>query len=140
MAFQNITHNSLFICLRWHNIAWEPGLWRSVAVSGGDRPLKGLLRRLTGENSYCDSVERVALSGPGLTDKYELQLKNQLIFTNPMSIYFRALLLLGRKCPRLSHLRIVGGAGITNITNAGVVDLVTKCPRLLHLDLAGQLQ
>ncbi|KAF4531428.1 hypothetical protein B566_EDAN004196 [Ephemera danica] len=103
---------------RWHTLAWEPRLWRSVAVSGGDRPLKGLLRRLAGEDALCTAVERVALSGPGLTD--------------------RSLLLLARKCPRLSHLRVVGGCGLqVSITNAGVVELVTRCPALLHLDLAG---
>lgn len=62
--------NCARVCRRWHNLAWEPKLWRSVAVSGGDRPLKGLLRRLGGENALCTAVERVALSGPGLTDRY----------------------------------------------------------------------
>jgi hypothetical protein len=61
--------NCARVCRRWHNLAWEPKLWRSVAVSGGDRPLKGLLRRLGGENALCTAVERVALSGPGLTDR-----------------------------------------------------------------------
>ena len=46
----------------------------------------------------------------------------------------RSLTLLGKNCPSLQHLEV---ARCRNVTNGGVLELVTRCTELLHLDLTG---
>ena len=46
----------------------------------------------------------------------------------------RSLALLGKNCPSLQHLEV---ARCRNVTNGGVLELVTRCTELLHLDLTG---
>ena len=46
----------------------------------------------------------------------------------------RTLALLARNCPSLTRLEL---QRCRNVTNGGILDLMTRCPRIQHLDLTG---
>lgn len=110
------------VCHRWENLAWEPILWRTIALCGentcGDKAVRCVLRRLCGRTrtGACPQVQRLFLSdGTKISDK--------------------GLTALARRCPELTHVQLHGSP---NITNAAVSELVSRCPNLQHLDVTGE--
>ncbi|XP_015371125.1 PREDICTED: F-box/LRR-repeat protein 7-like [Diuraphis noxia] len=109
------------VCHRWENLAWEPVLWRTIALCGentcGDKAVRCVLRRLCGRTrtGACPEVQRLFLSdGTKISDK--------------------GLTALARRCPELTHVQLHGSP---NITNAAISELVARCPNLQHLDVTG---
>lgn len=110
------------VCHRWENLAWEPVLWRTIALCGentcGDKAVRCVLRRLCGRTrtGACPEVQRLFLNdGTKISDK--------------------GLTALARRCPELTHVQLHGSP---NITNAAISELVARCPNLQHLDVTGQ--
>lgn len=110
------------VCHRWENLAWEPVLWRTIALCGentcGDKAVRCVLRRLCGRTrtGACPEVQRLFLSdGTKISDK--------------------GLTALARRCPELTHVQLHGSL---NITNAAISELVARCPNLQHLDVTGK--
>lgn len=110
------------VCHRWENLAWEPVLWRTIALCGentcGDKAVRCVLRRLCGRTrtGACPQVQRLFLSdGTKISDK--------------------GLTALARRCPELTHVQLYGSP---NITNAAISELVARCPNLQHLDVTGE--
>ena len=113
---------------RFYFLAWEPELWREISLASGgarvdaDLALRTILRLLS-RNSACAEaskpscvVEALSLGGCArLTD--------------------RGLAIVARRCPRLRRLE---AQYCGNLTNGGVMDLVTKCAYLEHLDVSGE--
>ena len=117
--------NDLVVCSRisrrFYFLAWDPELWTSVSLSGegtdADLALKTIMRLLS-RNSARSSLESLVLNGCSrLTD--------------------RGLAIIARTSPSLSRLEI---QHCVNITNGGLMDLVTKCQMLDHLDVTGKLK
>lgn len=110
------------VCHRWESLAWEPVLWRTIALCGentcGDKAVRCVLRRLCGRTrtGACPEVQRLFLSdGTKISDK--------------------GLTALARRCPELTHVQLHGSP---NITNAAISELVSRCPNLNHLDVTGK--
>jgi hypothetical protein len=116
--------NDLVMCSRisrrFYFLAWEPNLWKSVNLIGAeqtdtDLALKTIIRLLS-RNSVKHSLEKLILTGCSrLTD--------------------RGLAIVARTCPNLFRLEI---QHCVNITNGGLMDLVTKCQMMDHLDVTGK--
>lgn len=110
------------VCHRWENLAWEPVLWRTIALCGentcGDKAVRCVLRRLCGRTrtGACPEVQRLFLSdGTKISDK--------------------GLTALARRCPELTHVQLHGSP---NISNVAISELVARCPNLHHLDITGK--
>ena len=109
---------------RFYFLAWEPELWREISLASGgarvdaDLALRTILRLLSRNAAAKPScvVEALSLGGCArLTD--------------------RGLAIVARRCPRLRRLE---AQYCGNLTNGGVMDLVTKCAYLEHLDVSGE--
>ena len=110
-------------------LAWQGGLWGRIVLSNDridtDRAIRAILGRLVwghstrgsqGGNRGAPGVHTVQLGGSSrLTD--------------------RTLALLARNCPELQQLEL---QRCRNVTNGGILDLVTRCTKLQYLDLTGQ--
>ena len=104
---------------RFYFLSWEPELWRSVVLTGentdADLALKTIFRLLN-RNAIKHGLDKLVLNGCSrLTD--------------------RGLAMVARTCPQMSRLEI---QHCVNITNGGLMDLVTKCQMLDHLDVTGK--
>ena len=115
-------------CSRLRHLAWQPGLWSSIIITDNimintDHVLRSILARLvwspraTGSSGHgAGSVTRVCLSGCSRTSD-------------------RSLALIARNCHNLQRLEL---HKCRNVTNGGLLDLVTRCSSLHHLDLTGE--
>ena len=119
-----LTSNELVKCSqlsrRFYFLAWEPELWQSISLTGEktdtDLALKTIIRLLSRNSATKLPVDTLLLGGCGqLTD--------------------RGLAIVARRCPQLRRLEI---QHCTNITNGGLMDLMTKCAFLDHLDVTGK--
>nr|XP_040567099.1 F-box/LRR-repeat protein 7-like [Lepeophtheirus salmonis] len=106
---------------RFYFCAWDPSLWNAISLTGentdADLGIKTILRLLS-RNSAGNaklSIVKIFLNGcRRLTD--------------------RGLAIVARRCPGLKELEI---QYCINITNGGLMDLVSKCHLLDHLDVTG---
>ena len=119
-----LTSNELVKCSqlsrRFYFLAWEPELWRSITLTGEktdtDLALKTIIRLLSRNSASKLAVDTLLLGGCSqLTD--------------------RGLAIVARRCPQLRRLEI---QHCVNITNGGLMDLMTKCSFLDHLDVTGE--
>ncbi len=106
------------ISRRFYFLAWEPDLWSEITLTGentdADLALKTVMRLLA-RNSVKHSPQSLTLSGCSrLTD--------------------RGLAIIARTCPQLIRLEV---QNCVNITNGGLMDLVSKCQLIDHLDVSG---
>ncbi|WAR06477.1 FBXL7-like protein [Mya arenaria] len=105
---------------RWYRLAWDPLLWKKIAINSESVHIDHALRYLTKRLSYntptvCVIVERINLNGcEKLTDK--------------------GLHAIAKSCPELRHLEIQGCA---NVTNAALFEVVSYCVNLEYLDVTG---
>ena len=121
-----LTTNQLIRCSRvsrrFYFLAWEPDLWTHVCLTGesldADLALKTIVRLLS----------RNALT----TVKQNIQ---TLVLNGCQRLTDRGLAIVARTCPQLARLEIQNCA---NITNGGLMDLVSKCVLLDHLDVSGK--
>lgn len=105
---------------RFYFLAWEPQLWQSISLTGEktdvDLALKTIIRLLSRNSASKLPVDTLLLGGCAqLTD--------------------RGLAIVARRCPQLRRLEI---QHCVNITNGGLMDLMTKCAFLDHLDVTGK--
>ena len=130
-----LNSNQIILCSRvsrrFYFLAWEPELWREIALTGGcrtdaDLALRTIMRLLARNSSAAAAapsnklpcVEALSLGGcQRLTD--------------------RGLAIVARRCPQLRRLEV---QYCGNITNGGIMDLVTKCTYLDHLDVSGEFR
>ena len=116
-------------CRRLARLAWQPHLWTNIQLADErldvDRAIRSILARLVWGGGAREeplrgaaSVTTVRLGGSArLTD--------------------RTLALLARNCPSLTRLEL---QRCRNVTNGGILDLMTRCARVQHLDLTGKLR
>ena len=111
-------------CSRLRKLAWQPCLWSRVSFTDNhmlatDVAMRSLLARLVwtngGHGATC--VTRIKLSGCSRTGD-------------------RSLALIARNCPHLEKLEL---QRCRNVTNGGILDLVSRCNTLNYLDLTGTL-
>ena len=100
-------------------MAWDPELWAEISLTGettdADLALKTVMRLLA-RNSVKHSPQSMTLNGCSrLTD--------------------RGLAIIARTCPQLRRLEI---QNCVNVTNGGLMDLVSKCQLVDHLDVSGK--
>ena len=100
-------------------MAWDPELWAEISLTGEttdtDLALKTVMRLLA-RNSVKHSPQSMTLNGCSrLTD--------------------RGLAIIARTCPQLRRLEI---QNCVNVTNGGLMDLVSKCQLVDHLDVSGK--
>ena len=111
---------------RLRRLSWQPELWTTIALSEErldvDKAIRSILGRLVWGGGReeplrgASSVETVRLGGcTRLTD--------------------RTLALLARNCPQLQRLEL---QRCRNVTNGGLLDLMTRCSKINHLDLTGK--
>ena len=103
---------------RFYFLAWDPDLWTDITLTGeetdADLALKTVMRLLS-RNSVKHSPQSLTLNGcQRLTD--------------------RGLAIIARTCPQLLRLEV---QNCINITNGGLMDLVSKCQLIDHLDVSG---
>ena len=117
-----LNNNDLVKCSRvsrrFYFLAWDPDLWTDISLSGEntdvDLALKTVMRLLS-RNSVKHSPQALTLNGcQRLTD--------------------RGLAIIARTCPQLTKLEV---QNCVNITNGGLMDLVSRCQLLDHLDVSG---
>ena len=107
------------VCRRFYFLAWDPDLWNEITLTGentdADLALKTVMRLLA-RNSAKHSPQSLTLNGCSrLTD--------------------RGLAIVARTCPQLRRLEV---QNCVNITNGGLMDLVSKCQLVDHLDVSGK--
>ena len=113
-------------CRRLRRLSWQPELWSTILLSDErldvDKVIRSILARLVWGGGReeplrgASCVETVRLGGSArLTD--------------------RTLALLARNCPQLSRLEL---QRCRNVTNGGLLDLMTRCTKINHLDLTGK--
>ena len=107
------------VCRRFYFLAWDPELWAEISLTGettdADLALKTVMRLLA-RNSVKHSPQSMTLNGCSrLTD--------------------RGLAIIARTCPQLRRLEI---QNCVNVTNGGLMDLVSKCQLVDHLDVSGK--
>ena len=110
-------------CSRLRVLAWQPQLWTRVSFTNDvmlatDTAMRSILARLvwTRDTGHgAESVTCITLSGCTRTTD-------------------RSLALIARNCPQLRRLEL---QRCRNVTNGGILDLVTRCGKLNHLDLTG---
>ena len=110
---------------RLHGLAWSPGLWTHLALSGldtadTDTAVRCILARLSrgDPRGAASSVTRVSLTACArLSDA--------------------GLGCVSRLCPGLARLEL---RSCKMVTNTGLADIVTRCARLAHLDITGELK
>ena len=122
------------LCSRWGRrrarpavalLSWQRSLWTTIGLAGdsdGDRAVRAILARLArgareeGALARGLAVAAVQLAGcSGITD--------------------RSLAIIARNTGRT--LRQLEVSGCRNVTNGGILDLVTRCEGLTHLDVSG---
>lgn len=115
-------------CRRLARLAWQPELWTSILLSDErldvDRAIRSILARLVWGPRAGGREEPLRGAG-GVTT---VRLGGSARLTD------RTLALLARNCPSLTRLEL---QRCRNVTNGGILDLMTRCSKIQHLDLTG---
>ena len=130
-----LNSNQIILCSRvsrrFYFLAWEPELWREIALTGGGRIDADLalrtIMRLLSRNS--------AAGGSPTAPSNKLPCVESLSLGGCQRLTDRGLAIVARRCPQLRRLEV---QYCGNITNGGIMDLVTKCTYLDHLDVSGE--
>ena len=130
-----LNSNQIILCSRvsrrFYFLAWEPELWREIALTGGsggidaDLALRTIMRLLARNSS----------SSPAQTASNKLPCVESLSLGGCQRLTDRGLAIVARRCPQLRRLEV---QYCGNITNGGIMDLVTKCTYLDQLDVSGE--
>ena len=134
-----LNSNQIILCSRvsrrFYFLAWEPELWREIALTGGgtgidaDLALRTIMRLLS-RNSAAGG------SPASATPSNKLPCVESLSLGGCQRLTDRGLAIVARRCPQLRRLEV---QYCGNITNGGIMDLVTKCTYLDHLDVSGEI-
>ena len=117
-------------CRRLARLAWQPHLWTNIQLADErldvDRAIRSILARLVwGPRARGREREEPLRGAASVTT---VRLGGSARLTD------RTLALLARNCPSLTRLEL---QRCRNVTNGGILDLMTRCSRLQHLDLTG---
>ena len=131
-----LNSNQIILCSRvsrrFYFLAWEPELWREIALTGGGRIDADLalrtIMRLLSRNSAAGGSSQAGSSN-------KLPCVESLSLGGCQRLTDRGLAIVARRCPQLRRLEV---QYCGNITNGGIMDLVTKCSYLDHLDVSGE--
>ena len=118
-------------CRRLARLAWQPQLWTNILLADErldvDRAIRSILARLVWGPRAGGREREEPLRGA--VSVLTVRLGGSARLTD------RTLALLARNCPSLARLEL---QRCRNVTNGGILDLMTRCSRLQHLDLTGK--
>ena len=118
-------------CRRLSRLAWQPELWTNILLADErldvDRAIRSILARLVWGPRAGAREEPLR----GAVSVLTVRLGGSARLTD------RTLALLARNCPSLTRLEL---QRCRNVTNGGILDLMTRCSRLQHLDLTGNCE
>ena len=113
---------------RLHRLAWQPGLWTSVRLTGDSHGSHG-----DTDSALASVLTCIARADPGHVASHVTRVS--LAFCSRLSD--SGLSSVSRLCPALTWLELTS---CKLVTNTGLADVVTRCPRLQHLDITGESQ
>ena len=115
-------------CRRLARLVWPPELWTNILLADErldvDRAIRSILARLVWGPRAGGREEPLR----GAVSVLTVRLGGSARLTD------RTLALLARNCPSLTRLDL---QRCRNVTNGGILDLMTRCSGIQHLDLTG---